>query len=130
MLPKLWVAAMMPAGNMPMFFAGCVWPCLLACAAVFNWTIAVSLFSGIAFGWWARDRLGALAEAEVVSNASSESLVGGFAGVYKEDEREVRGRFDGSELTLDFTSEKRRKAFLRDRQLVWRNSAAKPWEKQ
>ena len=142
---------MMPASNMPMFFAGCVWPCLLACAAVFNWTIAVSLFSGIAFGWWARDRLGALAEAEVVSNASSASLAGGFAGVYKDPQtgkhweikedacaviavcergaREVRGRFDGSELTLDFTSEKRRKAFLRDRQLVWTNGA-QPWEKQ
>ena len=142
---------MMPAGNMPMFFAGCVWPCLLACAAVFNWTIAVSLFSGIAFGWWARDRLGALAEAEVVSNASSASLAGGFAGVYKDPqtgknweikedacaviavrergEREVRGRFDGSELTLDFTSKKTRNASLRDRQLVWRNGA-QPWEKQ
>ena len=142
---------MMPAGNMPMFFAGCVWSCLLACAAVFNRTIAVSLFSGIAFGWWARDRLGALAEAEVVSNASSASLAGGFAGVYKDPQtgkhweikedacaliavcergaREVRGRFDGSELTLDFTSEKRRRASLRDRQLVWRNGA-QPWEKQ
>ena len=149
---------MMPAGNMLMFFAGCVWPCLLACAAVFNWTIAVSLSSGIAFGWWARDRLGALAattsptvEAEVVSNASLASLAGGFAGVYKDpqteknweikedacaviavrerDEREVRGRFDGSELTLHFTSEKMRKASLRDRQLVWRNGA-QPWEKQ
>ena len=147
----LWGAAMMPAGNMPMFLAGCVWPCLLACAAVFNWTIAVSLFSGIAFGWWARDRLGALAEAEVVSNASSASLAGGFAGVYKDPQtgkhweikedacaliavcergaREVRGRFDGSELTLDFTSEKRRNASLRDRQLVWR-TGAQPWEKQ
>ena len=149
---------MMPAGNMPMFFAGCVWPCLLACAAVFNWTIAVSLFSGIAFGWWARDRLGALAattsltvEAKVVSNASLASLAGGFAGVYKDpqteemleikedacavvavresDEREVRGRFDGSELTLHFTSEKMRKASLRDRQLVWWTGAL-PWEKQ
>ena len=149
---------MMPAGNMLMFFAGCVWPCLLACAAVFNWTIAVSLSSGIAFGWWARDRLGALAattsptvEAEVVSNASLASLAGGFAGVYKDpraqqlweikedacaviavrerDEREVRGRFDGSELTLHFTSEKMRKASLRDRQLVWWTGAL-PWEKQ
>ena len=149
---------MMPASNMPMFFAGCVWPCLLACAAVFNWTIAVSLSSGIAFGWWARDRLGALAattsptvEAKVVSNASLASLAGGFAGVYKDpqteenweikedacaviavrerDEREVRGRFDGSELTLHFTSEKMHKASLRDRQLVWR-TGAQPWEKQ
>ena len=145
---------MMPAGNMLMFFAGCVWPCLLACAAVFNWTIAVSLSSGIAFGWWARDRLGALAatvEAEVVSNASLASLAGGFAGVYKDpqteemweikedacaviavrerDEREVRGRFDGSELTLHFTSEKMRKASLRDRHLVWW-TGAQPWEKQ
>ena len=49
--------------------------------------------------------------------------------VRERDEREVRGRFDGSELTLDFTSEKRRKAFLRDRQLVWR-TGAQPWEKQ
>ena len=149
---------MMPAGNMPMFLAGFVWPCLLACAAVYGWPIAVSLFGGIAFGWWSRDGFGAPAattsatvEAEVVSNASSESLAGGFAGVYKDpqteenweikedacaviavrerDEREVRGRFDGSELTLDFTSEKRRNASLRDRQLVWRNGA-QPWEKQ
>ena len=149
---------MMPAGNMPMFLAGFVWPCLLACAAVYGWPIAVSLFGGIAFGWWSRDRFGAPAattlatvEAEVVSNASSPSPAGGFAGVYKDpqteekweikedacaviavrerDEREVRGRFDGSELTLDFTSEKRRKASLRDRQLVWRNGA-QPWEKQ
>ena len=149
---------MMPAGNMPMFLAGFVWPCLLACAAVFNWPIAVSLFSGIAFGWWSRDRFGAPAattsatvETEVVSKAFSASPAGGFAGVYKDpraqqlweikedacaviavrerDEMEVRGRFDGSELTLDFTSEKRREAFLRDRQLVWRNGA-QPWEKQ
>ena len=125
----------MPAGNMPMFFAGCVWPCLLACAAVFNWTIAVSLFSGIAFGWWARDRLGAPAattsatvEAEVVSNASSASPAGGFAGVYKDpqarvnweikdawaviavresDGREVRGWFQGSFLTLQFQEDKK-----------------------
>ena len=149
---------MMPAGNMPLYLAGCVWPCLLACAAVFIWPIAVSLFSGIAVGWWARDRLGALAatpsptvEAEVVSNASPASLAGGCAGVYKDPQtgkhweikeeacaliavcergdREVRGRFDGSELTLHFTSEKMRKASLRDRQLVWRNGA-QPWEKQ
>ena len=137
---------MMPAGNMPMFLAGFVWPCLLACAAVYGWPIAVSLFGGIAFGWWSRDRFGAPA-----ATTSSQSPAGGFAGVYKDpraqqlweikedacaviavrerDEREVRGRFDGSELTLDFTSEKRRKAFLRDRQLVWTNGA-KPWEKQ
>ena len=139
---------MLPAGNMLMFFAGCVWPCLLACAAVFNWTIAVSLSSGIAFGWWARDRLGALA---ATTSPTVGSLAGGFAGVYKDpqteemweikedacaviavrerDEREVRGRFDGSELTLHFTSEKMRKASLRDRQLVWW-TGAQPWEMQ
>ena len=149
---------MMPAGNMPMFLAGFVWPCLLACAAVYGWPIAVSLFGGIAFGWWSRDRFGAPAattlatvEAEVVSNASSPSPAGGFAGVYKDpqteemweikedacaviavresDEREVRGRFDGSELILHFTAEKMRKASLRDRQLVWW-TGAQPWEKQ
>ena len=49
--------------------------------------------------------------------------------VRERDEREVRGRFDGSELTLHFTSEKMRKASLRDRQLVWRNGA-ESWEKQ
>ena len=81
---------MMPAGNIPMILAGFVWPCLLAFAAVYDWLNVVSLFSGIAFGWWARDRLGAPAattsatvEAEVVSNASSASPAGGFAGVYK-----------------------------------------------
>ena len=143
---------MMPAGNMPMFFAGCVWPCLLACAAAFNWTIAVSLFTGIAFGWWARDRLGALAattsptvEAEVVSNASSASLAGGFAGVYKDpqteenweikedacaviavresDGREVRGWFQGSVLTLEFQNNKSFKATLRGRRLEWETGA-------
>ena len=149
---------MMPASNMPMFFAGCVWPCLLACAAVFNWTIAVSLFSGIAFGWWARDRLGALAattsptvEAEVVSNASLASLAGGFAGVYKDpqteenweikedacaviavresDGREVRGCFQGPVLTLEFKKDKKFQATLRGRQLVWR-TGARPWIKE
>ena len=148
---------MIPAGNMPMFFAGCVWPCLLACAAVFNWTIAVSLFSGIAFGWWARDRLGALAattsptvEAEVVSNASSESLAGGFVGVYKDpqteetweikedacaviavresDGREVRGWFQGSVLTLEFQNNKSFKATLRGSELKW-STKADPWIK-
>ena len=49
--------------------------------------------------------------------------------VCERDEREVRGRVDGSELTLDFTSEKRRKASLRDRQLIWR-TGAQAWEKQ
>ena len=145
---------MMPAGNMPVFFAGCVWPCLLACAAVFNWTIAVSLFSGIAFGWWARDRLGALAatvEAEVVSNASSASPAGGFAGVYwdpqaqqrweikdaceviavrERDKKKVRGWFQDSVLTLQLRDDKDFEARLRDRQLVWLSSGAKPWEKQ
>ena len=148
---------MMPASNMPMFFAGCVWPCLLACAAVFNWTIAVSLFSGIAFGWWARDRLGALAattsptvEAEVVSNASPASLAGGFAGVYKDpqarahweikdacaviavresDGREVRGWFQGSVLTLEFQNNKSFKATLRGSELKWSTTKADPWIK-
>ena len=87
-------AAMMPASNMPMFFAGCVWPCLLACAAVFNWTIAVSLFSGIAFGWWARDRL---------SNASSASLAGGFAGVYKDPQTEKNWEIKVERSTRDIT---------------------------
>ena len=148
---------MMPAGNMPMFFAGCVWPCLLACAAVFNWTIAVGLFTGIAFGWWARDRLGALAattsptvEAEVVSNVSSESLAGGFAGVYEDprteenweikedacaviavrerDEREVRGWFQGSVLTLAFQNNKNFKATLGGSELKW-STQADPWIK-
>ena len=148
---------MMPAGNMPMFFAGCVWPCLLACAAVFNWTIAVSLSSGIAFGWWARDLLGALAattsptvEAEVVSNASLASLAGGFAGVYKDpraqqlweikedacavialresDGREVRGWFQGSVLTLEFQNNKNFKATLRGSELKW-STKADPWIK-
>ena len=136
----------MPDGiNTPLFFAGCVWPCLLACAAVYGWPIAVSLFGGIAFGWWSRDRFGAPA-----ATTFSQSPAGGFAGVYKDpqarvtweikdacaviavrerNEREVRGRFDGSELTLHFTSEKMRKASLRDRHLVWRNGA-QPWEKQ
>ena len=49
--------------------------------------------------------------------------------VRESDEREVRGRFDGSELTLHFTAEKMRKASLRDRQLVWW-TGAQPWEKQ
>ena len=118
-----------------MFLAGFVRPCLLACAAVFNWTIAVSLFGGIAFGWWSRDGFGAPAattsatvEAEVVSNASSPSPAGGFAGVYKDpraqqlweikedacaviavresDGREVRGWFQGSVLTLEFQNNK------------------------
>ena len=142
---------MMPAGNMPMFLAGCVWPCLLACAAVYNWPIAVSLFSGIAFGWWARDRLGAPAattsatvEAEVVSNA------GGFAGLYKDpqaredweikdacaviavresDGREVRGWFQGSVLTLQFKKGRGFEATLRGRQLEW-ESGAPSWTKE
>ena len=148
----LWGAAMMPAGNMPMFLAGCVWPCLLACAAVFNWTIAVGLFTGITFGWWARDRLGALAatvEAEVVSNASSASPAGGFAGVYwhpqaqqrweikdaceviavrESDKKEVRGWFRDSVLTLQLRNDKNFEAWLRGRQLVW--ATAQPWERQ
>ena len=148
---------MMPAGNMPMFLAGFVWPCLLACAAVYNWPIAVSLFSGIAFGWWARDRLGAPAattsatvEAEVVSNASSASPAGGFAGVYKDpraqqlweikedacaviavresDGREVRGWFQGSVLTLEFQNNKNFKATLRGSELKW-STQADPWIK-
>ena len=145
---------MMPAGNMPMFVAGFVWPCLLACAAVYGWPIAVSLFSGIAFGWWARDRLGALAatvEAEVVSNASSPSPAGGFAGVYKDpraqqllerkedacaviavresDGREVRGWFQGSVLTLEFQNNKSFKATLRGSELKWSTTKADPWIK-
>ncbi len=136
----------MPDGvNMPLLVAGCVWPCLLACAAVFNLPIAVSLFSGIAFGWWARDRLGApaattsvTAEAEVVSNA------GGFAGLYKDpqacddweikdacavtavrerDRREVRGWFEGSVLTLQFKKDRGFEATLRGCQLEWRTGA-------
>ena len=144
---------MMPASNMPMFFAGCVWPCLLACAAVFNWTIAVSLFSGIAFGWWARARLGALAatvEAEVVSNASSASPAGGFAGVYwdpqaqqrweikdaceviavrERDKRKVRGWFQDSVLTLQLRNDKDFEARLRGHQLHWQ-TGANPWIKE
>jgi len=121
---------------------------------VFNWTIAVGLFTGIAFGWWARDRLGALAatvEAEVVSNASSASPAGGFAGVYWDpqaekrweikdaceviavrewDKKKVRGWFKDSVLTLQLRDDKDFEARLRDRQLVWLSSGAKPWEKQ
>ena len=145
---------MMPAGNMPMFFAGCVWPCLLACAAVFNWTIAVGLFTGITFGWWARDRLGAVAatvEAEVVSNASSASPAGAFAGVYWDpqaknrweiqdacavtavrewDQKKVRGWIKNSVLTLRLRDDRDFEARLQDRQLVWLSSGAKPWEQQ
>ena len=147
---------MMPAGNMPMFLAGFVWPCLLACAAVYNWPIAVSLFSGIAFGWWARDRIGAPAattsatvETEVVSKALSASPAGGFAGVYKDPQahvkweikdvcavvavresvgKEVGGWFQGSVLTLRFKAGNELKASLRGRQLVWQTGAP-PWIK-
>ena len=148
---------MMPAGNMPMFLAGFVWPCLLACAAVYGWPIAVSLFGGIAFGWWSRDRFGAPAattlatvEAEVVCNASSPSPAGGFAGVYKDprtqqlweikedacaviavresDGREVRGWFQGSVLTLEFQNNKNFKATLRGSELKW-STKADPWIK-
>ena len=148
---------MMPAGNMPMFLAGFVWPCLLACAAVYGWPIAVSLFGGIAFGWWSRDRSGAPAattlatvEAEVVSNASSASPAGGFAGVYwdpqaqqrweikdaceviavcEKDKKKVRGWFQDSVLTLQLKKDKNFEARLRDRELVWQTNS-KPWEKQ
>ena len=148
---------MMPAGNMPMFLAGVVWPCLLACAAVYGWPIAVSLFGGIAFGWWARDRLGAPAattsatvETEVVSKALSASPAGGFAGVYKDpqarvhweikdacaviavresDGREVRGWFQGSVLTLEFQNNKSFKATLRGSELKWSTTKADPWIK-
>ena len=149
---------MMPAGNMPMFLAGFVWPCLLACAAVYGWPIGVSLFGGIALGWWWRDGVGAPAattsatvEAEVVSNASSPSPAGGFAGVYKDprthqlweikedacaviavresDGREVRGWFQGSVLTVQFRNDKKFEAALRGRHLEWR-TGADPWIKE
>ena len=143
--------------DMPMLLAGCVWPCLLVCAAVFNWPIAVSLFSGIAMGWWARDRFGgpdattsATVEAEVVSDASSASPAGGFAGVYKDpqarvnweikdacaviavresDGREVRGWFQGSVLTLQFKKGRWFEATLRGRQLEW-GTGAPSWIKE
>ena len=143
--------------SMPLILAGCVWPCLLVCAAVFNWPIAVSLFSGIAFGWWARDRLGAPAattsatvETEVVSKASSASPAGGFAGVYKDpqarvhweikdacaviavresDGREVRGWFQGSVLTLRFKKDQEFEATLRGRRLEW-ETGAPSWIKE
>ena len=140
-----------------MFVVGFVCPCLLACAAVCNWPIAVSLFSGIAFGWWVRDRLGvpaattsATVEAEVASKASSASPAGGFAGVFKDpraqqlweikedacaviavresDGREVRGWFQGSVLTLEFQNDKSFKATLRGSQLKW-STKADPWIK-
>ena len=136
---------MMPAGNMPMFLAGFVWPCLLACAAVCGWPIAVSLFGGIAFGWWSRDRFGAPA-----ATTSSQSPAGGFAGVYKDpraqqlweikedacaviavresDGREVRGWFQGSVLTLEFQNNKSFKATLRGSELKW-STKADPWIK-
>ena len=137
---------MMPAGNMPMFLAGFVWPCLLACAAVYGWPIAVSLFGGIAFGWWSRDRFGAPA-----ATTSSQSPAGGFAGVYKDpraqqlweikedacaviavresDGREVRGWFQGSVLTLEFQNNKSFKATLRGSELKWSTTKADPWIK-
>ena len=143
----------MAIGNITVCQASHLWPCLLACAAVFNWTTAVSLFSGIAFGWWARDRLGAVAatvEAEVVSNASSPSPAGGFAGVYKDpraqqlweikedacaviavresDGREVRGWFQGSVLTLAFQNNKNFKATLGGSELKW-STKVDPWIK-
>ena len=136
---------MMPAGNMPMFLAGFVWPCLLACAAVYGWPIAVSLFVGIAFGWWSRDRFGAPA-----ATRSSQSSAGGFAGVYKDpraqqlweikedacaviavresDGREVRGWFQGSVLTLAFQNNKNFKATLGGSELKW-STQADPWIK-
>ena len=148
----------MPVGvNTPMFLAGCVWPCLLACAAVYDWPIAVSLFSGIAMGWWARDLLGVLlgvssAPAATTSSgsASSASPAGGFAGEYwdpqekvhweikdarqvmakcKEDGRTKSGWFEGSDLTIEFTSDKKFNAHIRGLELVWSNGAP-PWTKK
>ena len=92
----------------------------------------------------------ATVETEVVSNASSASPAGGFAGVYKDpqacvnweiedacavmavresDGREVRGGFQGSLLTLQFQKDKKFKASLRGRQLEW-ETGAPSWIKE
>ena len=47
--------------DVAMVLVGPLWPCLLACVAVFNWSIAihgVCLCICIAVGWWARGRFG------------------------------------------------------------------------
>ena len=142
----------------PLLLAGGVLPCLLAGAAMLNWASVVGVCSGIALGWWARDRLGARGaktsaevEAKIVSNASSASPAGGFAGVYKDpraqqlweikedacaviavresDGREVRGWFQGSVLTLEFQNNKSFKATLRGSELEWR-TGARLWTKE
>ena len=157
-VPSVWMAAMMPAGDFPMILAVVGLPCCVAFAWLYVDALhVVMLCSGIACGWWARDRFGAPAattlatvEAEVVSNASSPSPAGGFAGVYKDpraqqlweikedacaviavresDGREVRGWFQGSVLTLEFQNNKSFKATLRGSELKW-STQAEPWIK-
>ena len=85
-----------------------------------------------------------------MSNASSASSAGGFAGVYKDpraqplceikedacaviavresDGREVRGWFQGSVLTLEFQNNKSLKASLQGSELKW-STKVDPWIK-
>ena len=146
--------------NMPLFVAGCVWPCLLVCAAMYGWPIAVSLFSGIAIGWWVRDLLGFLlrvpsapAATMASGSESSGSDASGFLGEYWDPQARVHwvikdahhviagckkngrtmktisGWFEGSKLTLEFSSEKKFDAQIQGPEPVWSNKAPS-WIKQ
>ena len=139
---------MMPAGDIPVILAVLGLPCFVAWAWLYvDMLNVVILFSGIAFGWWARDRLGA-ADATTSTtvdgsrtNASSASSAGGFAGVYEDpqecakweikdacaviavrekDGRVVHGWFEGSVLTLQFKEHNKFQATLRGSQLEWK----------
>ena len=139
----------MPDGDIPVILAALGFPCLVAWGWLYvEWLNVVCLCSGIAFGWWARGRLGApvaptstTVEATVVPTSSSASSAGGFAGVYEDpqasakweikdacqviavresDGKQVWGWFEGSVLTLRFKKEKEVKATLRGRQLEWK----------
>ena len=137
---------MMPAGDFPMMLAVVALPCCVAFAWLYVDALhVVILCSGIACGWWTRDRVGAPA-----ATTSSQSPAGGFAGVYKDpraqqlweikedacaviavrrsDGREVRGWFQGSVLTLEFQNNKNFKATLRGSELKW-STQADPWIK-
>ena len=148
---SVWMAAMMPAGDIPMILAVLALPCCVAFAWLYVDSLhVVILCSGIACGWWARDRLGAAiattstTAACSTTDASAASSAGGFAGEYEDpqacekwvikdacqviavresDGKEVWGWFRGPVLALHFKKNKRFEAILRGRQLEWKTGA-------
>ena len=88
---SVWMAAMMPAGDIPRILAFLALPCCVAFAWLYVDSLhVVILCSGIDCGWWARDRLGAAVATTSTTaacstpDASAASSAGGFAGEYED----------------------------------------------